>query len=164
VPAQFEMTGATQLANLSKALRAAGQNELRKQLLASIRKATAPAKTGIPDSARRTLPRRGGANEYFANAIKVASRTSLSGQQATVRLVAADPPDHDIQSIDRHGRLRHPTRKGPGWSETNREVWRNTKVEPGFFTNYCLSLAPEARRQIAAGTNYALAQIARATL
>lgn len=141
--------------NLSKALRAAG-GDLRRVYLASIRKATAPAKTAIPDSARAKLPRRGGANNYFADALKITTRTSLSGPTATVRIVASDPPHHDIRGLNR-GVLRHPV-------YGNRDVWRNTKVTPWFFTEPCVALAPECRREIAAGTNKVLAEIARATL
>jgi hypothetical protein len=154
VPAQFEVTGAAQLANLSKALRNAGQNEIRKQLLASIRKATAPAKEAIPESARATLPRRGGLNEFVAARLDVKTRNSLSGQEATVRITATEGPQRRIRDLD-NGIDRHPV-----WG--NRNVWATTHVQPGFFTRPCAALAPAARQQIAAGMNQVLAEIARA--
>lgn len=150
-----QITGGQQFANLSKVLRAAG-GDLRKEYLRDIRKATAPAKEGIPNSARATLPRRGGLNETVANDLKVTTRTSLSGPTAKVSIIATDPPHHDIKNMNL-GRIRKPL-------FGDRDHWYSQSVPPLFFTNYCLSLAPEARRQIAAGTDRVLAAIARTTL
>lgn len=144
----MQVTGAAQLANLSKALKAAGQGQLRRELLRGIRQATAPAKSTIPQSARDKLPRRGGLNEYIATGLKVTSRSSLSGAEARVRIVATDPPRHDIQALDR-GVVRYPV-------FGNRQVWRSHPVEPGFFTDPCVALAPGARQQIAAARDRVL--------
>ena len=144
----IEVTGAAQLANLSRSLKAAGRGELRRELLRGIRQATAPAKTAIPESARVTLPRRGGLNETVASGLKVTSRASLSGAEARVRIVAVDPPRHDIHSMNL-GRLRHPV-------YGNRDNWVTQAVPPLFFTNACMSLAPGARQQVAAARDRVL--------
>lgn len=155
--AQFSFAYNNEFANLSKALRQFAP-AARKEYLADIRRATAPAKTAIPESARKTLPRRGGLNETVAGALHITTRTSLSGPTAAVRIVCDDPPKHDIQAMNR-GVVRHPTfgHRGPG-------QWKDTHFAPGFFTNPCVALAPGARREIAAGTDRMLRQIARAAL
>lgn len=149
----IEITGAQQFGNLSRVLKAQAP-ALRRGYLAGIRRATAPAKTAIPESARAKLPRRGGLNEYVATGLKVTTRTSLSGPMATVRIVATDPPRHDIRAMDA-GLVRHPT-------FGNRQVWRQQRIEPGFFTEPCMALRPGARKAIAVETDRVLAQIARA--
>ena len=143
----IEVTGAAQLANLSKALKAAGRGDLRRELLRGIRQATAPAKTTIPQSAREKLPRRGGLNNFVADGLKVTSRASLSGAEARVRIVATDPPRHDIAALDR-GLVRHPT--------FGHKPWKAQRVEPGFFTDPCVALAPGARQQVAAARDRVL--------
>lgn len=148
---QFEVTGAAELANLSRALKAAGRNDLRKELLRGIRQATAPAKRTIPESARATLPRRGGLNETVAAGLKVTSRASLSGSEARVRVVATDPPRHDIEALNL-GRLRHPV-------YGNRDAWVTQEVAPLFFTRPMLALAPNARIQVAAARDRVLRSI-----
>lgn len=148
---QMSLIGSQQFGNLSKALKAAG-GDLRKEYLKALRTATAPAKTTIPESARTTLPRRGGLNETVARNLKVTTRTSLSGPTATVRIVATEGPRKHITDLNR-GRLRHPV-------FGNREVWVGQPVLPGFFTRPCLALRPGARRQIAEATNEVLRKIA----
>src|SRR3954447_5399406 len=136
MPSPVGLSGTEPFANLSKALKAAGRGDLRREYLAAIRRATAPAKTTIPESARATLPRRGGLNETVAARLKVTIRSSLSGPEARVRITATEGPRKHITDLDR-GRLRHP-RFG------DRNDWYEQDVPPGFFTRPCLALRPGA--------------------
>lgn len=145
------LTGTQSFENLSKTLKRYAP-EIRKGYLRALREATAPAKTAIPESARRTLPRRGGLNEAVASSLKVTIRSSLSGPVANVRIVATEGPRRRVRSLDA-GQVRHPL-------FGNREHWYPEAVQPGFFTRPCLSLRPEARRKIAAATNDVLRKIA----
>lgn len=145
----FGLSGQQQFANLSRVLKG---TDLRKGYLAGIRKATAPAKTVVPESARSTLPRRGGLNEHVASSLKVASRTSLSGPEASVRIVATEGPKRRIRDLN-NGVDRHPV-------FGNRKAWATTRVQPGFFTRPMVAMAPACRRQIVAETNNLLRQIA----
>lgn len=146
MPVDVRVTGANQLADLAKQLKAIGNNDLRKELLAGIRKAAKPMAQSAKDRAERELPKAGGLNEVVAKS-KFSTRTRTAGRTPGVRVVASNP--HDIKALDR-GRLRHPV-------YGNRNAWVTQKVTPGWFTDAMLDNADEVRREILA----ALDRVAR---
>lgn len=138
--AAFSASGSVQLAALAKQLKAASRGDLRRELLRGLRQATAPARSTVPESARATLPRRGGLGELIATEVKVTTRSSLSGSQARVRIVATE--NHSIGAIDA-GRVRHPTFGKPN-------SWVTQNVRPGFFSTPMRALQPAAYQQVQA--------------
>lgn len=120
------VSGDAQLRELGRQLKAAGQVELRKELLRSIRVASVPLREDIRESARTVLPRRGGLNRWVAGA-KVTSRTRLTGRSVGVQIVAKSGK-HDLNDLDLTGEIRHPVfghRSGK---------WVSQTVTAGFFT------------------------------
>lgn len=64
----FQVTGADDFYRLSKALKAAGRTEMRKQLNKAVREAAKPVIKDVKAAARSDLPHGGGLNERMAKA------------------------------------------------------------------------------------------------
>ena len=123
----IRITGAEKLAVLAGELRAAGEEGkgFRRQLLAQIRLAAAPAPEAVKQSAESTLPHAGGLNDWIASS-KFAVRTRLTGRSVGVRIVGTKG-SHDLEAIDA-GNVRHPV-----WGRWVKGV-PTQQVTPGFFT------------------------------
>lgn len=149
----IKIEGTEQLERVSAQLLAAGNVELRKQMLKNIRVSVAPVKPLIRAEALNTLPHAGGANEWVASA-KVSVGATVSPKIATVAVRASQSnaavrakkarakaagktyrgsATHNLKAIDQ-GILRHPT--------FGHEPWKDTAVKPGFFSRPCKLMAP----------------------
>ena len=127
--ANLRMEGAADLARLSADLKSAARNDLRKEMLAGIRKVTKPAIAAVRVSAEYRLPRRGGLAHDVATS-RMTARTSLSLNSAGVRIqrpVGAQ--------LDRTGKFRHPV-------FGNRQVWVEQQTDPEWFTRPLEELEP----------------------
>jgi hypothetical protein len=141
------VTGADGLARLSRALKDAGRNDLRKDLLRGIRKASKPMIPAARAAAAEALPHRGGLAEEISGA-KWAVRTRLSGRGAGVRITGAwssGGRQHDLSKLDA-GLLRHPVWghpvHGPG------AIWVGQAIRPRWFSDAMNALAPEIRQEL----------------
>lgn len=135
----FEVTGADEFLKLSKALKAAGQTELRKELNSGIRRATKPLVAKTRAEARRRLPKSGGLAERVAKAPqRVSVRTGAT--TAGVRLVVPKKGGSAAGGANR-GVVRHPV-------FGNRDVWVEQRVTPGWFDDPIKAAAPSIRRDI----------------
>lgn len=132
---RIRVAGAEQMALLGAELRAAGVEGkvFRRELLAGIRAAAAPAAQAVKESARSVLPKSGGLNEFVASS-RIGVRNRLTGKAVGVR-IAGTKGDHNLSRID-SGSVRHPV-------FGNRKVWAKNAVEPGFFTKPLEDMAPE---------------------
>lgn len=127
------MEGASDLAKLSADLKAAGNRELRKEMLAGIRKVTRPAVEAVRLSAEVRLPRRGGLAQEVARG-RIGARTTTTTRSAGVRI--ARPVG---AGLDRTGKFRH---KVFG----NEEVWVEQQTDAeGWFTRPLELLEPTVR-------------------
>lgn len=127
--ADFRIVGYKDLERLGKDLKAAGDKELKKELLKGIQRATRDSgiKQEIADSARAHLPQRGGLSEYVAK-MRIITRTRTNGKYIGVRLTGSKKKGAkqvDLYRIDR-GTVRHPT--------YGHRPWVNQGVRPGFWT------------------------------
>lgn len=123
----LEIEGADQLRDLARALKAAGNKDLRKELMKAAQRSTRPVKREVAASARKTLPSRGGLNVWVAGA-KVQTKTRTAGRSVGV-VITGKPgrrqsPSSDLKAINR-GRVRHPT--------YGHRPWVNQRVRPGFW-------------------------------
>lgn len=132
-----EVRGSRQLAALAARLKAEGRGDLRRELLRRIRSASKPALQDIPQSAYRTLPRRGGLAERVGKQA-YSLRSRLAGASASVSITGRGMKE--LLDINR-GRLRHPL-------FGNRDHWFGQQVEPGFFEDPIERRAPQIRREI----------------
>lgn len=120
----FRVSGAEDFLKLSKALKAAGRTELRKELTKGLREGAKPLIPITREAAREMLPKHGGLNERVARAPqRVAVKT---GGDPGVKLVAGKSGS-GARAADA-GVVRHPT-------FGNRAAFRATRVRPGWFTN-----------------------------
>lgn len=114
--------GADDLQRLAARLKEAGRNDLRKELLAGIRKANKPIVAAIRDGIRERLPSRGGLADEVARAT-ISTRTKLTGRSVGVTMLGTKGKSK-LERLNR-GILRHPLfGHGP---------WFVQQVEPGWF-------------------------------
>jgi hypothetical protein len=140
VVVKVRVAGAEQLKVLGAELRAQGEEGkvFRRQLLAAIRTAAAPAPEAVKESARRTLPHGGGLNEFIATS-RISVRNRLTGKGVGVRIVgtkSGGKNGHDLEAIDA-GRVRH--RVFGRWVKGI----PTQEVEPGFFTKPLEETSPK---------------------
>jgi hypothetical protein len=116
---------------LSARLKATGQQGLMRNVRAAIRVAVVPAREAVRAELRAVMPKHGGLNEWLAKS----SITSgvLTGPKTAGVVLRGSKRGHDLRAVDRTGVVRHPTRKGPGWRDENREIWRSTPVPAGWW-------------------------------
>jgi hypothetical protein len=132
---RIRIAGAEQMAVLGAELRAAGvEGKLfRRDLLAGIRAAAAPAPQAVKASARAVLPKAGGLNEYVATS-RIGVRTRLTGKSVGVR-IAGTKGIHNLRRIDA-GSVRHMVFGNP-------KVWAENSVQEGWFTKPLEAIEPK---------------------
>lgn len=137
VAENFRVDGAERFLALSKALKAAGQTELRKDLNKSMKDAVKPLIPKARDAAGRMLPQKGGlAKKVSKTPIRPQVRT---GQDtAGVRLVVGKRRGSAAASTNR-GTVSHPVFKTG--------VWVQQSVTPGWFDATLEAEAPAVTRQ-----------------
>jgi hypothetical protein len=147
---ELRIEGAENLSRLAVRLKDAGRNDLRKELLASIRTATKPTIAEVRASALDTLPSRGGLAALIA-ASRMSTETRLSGKRVGVRLRARNA--RNIRRMDK-GRLRHPL-------FGNEKHWFTQSIPSGWFSEPIEKAAPEIRWEIGKGMARVTNKIAR---
>jgi hypothetical protein len=119
----IQIRGPEQLATLRKVLESAA-TDLDRRLVAH-GMVTAKAVTGATqESARRTLPRRGGLGRRVA-AAKVTTKRYKAPRAGGVKVIATS--EDSLRLIDRKGVIRHPV-------FGNRDVWVTQKVPAHWHT------------------------------
>ena len=95
-----------------------------------------PAVAAVRASARANLPKRGGLNEWVAGGRYTVS--VLTGPRTAGVAIRGTKSGHDLRTIDRTGRVRHPV-------YGNRSAWATTQVQPGYFTRPLKAMHPVLR-------------------
>lgn len=146
----FTLKGAEDLSLLAKRLKDAGRNDLRKELMAGVRKSGLSTVRTIRESALENLPRRGGlAAKVAAEKATVSARYSGSAARVSLRRKRG-------RGLNA-GRLRHPV-------FGNTDVWVQQKVPSEWFDDPIRDAAPEIRRGIQQVMEDIAAKIARSPL
>jgi hypothetical protein len=117
---------------LSRQLKELGDKGLQKELTQAIGKAMKPVKAAIRESARDTLPERGGLGERVARS-RISQRRNKNG----LRLVASGGR-RDL--LDK-GSLRHPVFGNP-------DKWVDQRVKPGWWSRPVKAAEDDVRREI----------------
>lgn len=138
--------GANELEALGRRFKEAGAKDLRKELLAGIRKTNKPTISAIRASARAELPHGGGLAEIVASS-RIGTRTKLSGSRVGVEIKGVGKVG--LAGLNR-GRLRHPV-------YGNRKVWVSQQVPAGWFSDPIEKDMPRIR----AGIEDAMQDVAR---
>jgi hypothetical protein len=119
----FEVTGAEDFYRLSKALKAAGRTDLRKELNKSLRAAAKPLIPQTRAAARQMLPKRGGLADAVA---RVPQRVQVRTGQATAGVRIVVGKNRSAARASNRGLIRHPV-------FGNRQAWVEQKVPSGWF-------------------------------
>lgn len=150
----FRVDGAEKFLRLSKALKAAGQTELRKELNKSLKDAVKPLIPKVKDAARSKLPQRGGLAKTVAKA-SIRPQVRTGQDTAGVRLVVGKRRGSAAASTNR-GVVRHPV--------FDRNTWVEQRVEPGWFDKTLEAEAPgETRLAIEAALEAMVDKVRRET-
>lgn len=136
--AQLEVQGAEKFEKVAKALKQAGDKELRKELYSAINRATKPLRANAKKSAERNLPKSGGLNKRVARARMSAQRRT--GRNPGVKIVAKGMDQFDLMN---RGMVRHPV-------YGNRRRWVNQPIPEAkdWFTEPMQNGAKDVRREI----------------
>jgi hypothetical protein len=141
VAAELRIEGAAKFGTLAKALKQAGDKELRKELYAGINRAVKPLSESVKVETKNYLPRRYAFE--LAKSLKVKARRR-AGRDPSVRLVGqAKTPrgkERDLRSLNR-GRLRHPL-------YGNRGYWYNQEVPPNWWDDPLLEGVEPVREEL----------------
>lgn len=146
----IEVKGADQLAAVAKALKAAGDKDLQREMYRGINNAVKPIKAAIRESEKENLPRRGGLAASVGKG-KLLTRRRSSSRTSGVRIVAKSK--HSLYHLNQ-GIVRHPTRQ--------RGVYTIQRIRPGFWTEPTEENAEEARREVEKVLNDIMAKLERA--
>jgi hypothetical protein len=117
--------GAEEFLRLSKALKAAGHTGFRKELTAGLRLGAKPLIPLNREAARKTLPKRGGLNERVA---KTPQRIQIRTGAVTAGVRIVVPNKKSGAKTTDEGFVRHPV-------FGNRKTWKQTKTQPGWFSD-----------------------------
>lgn len=136
--ADIRIQGADKLAEVAKALKQAGNKELRKELYAAINRSTKDLRNDAKESARQHLPRSGGLNKRVAKARMSTKRRT--GRVAGVKIVAVGMDQ--LALMDR-GRVKHPV-------HGHRDRWVEQRIPEaeGWFTEPMQAGAPKVRKEL----------------
>jgi hypothetical protein len=141
-----------ELAALSKALRDAGERDLRRELYAGLNRATKPMMRAARVRMLRDLPHKGGLNRRAAKArMSTQQRRSRSGDPQIHIRGRAGAQAVDLRAID-SGLIRHPV-------FGRDDSWVMQRITAGTWTYAMLSEAPHARREIEASLDDVAAKL-----
>lgn len=140
------------LAALSKALKAAEERGLRRELYRGLQRAVKPMQAAARQNAGR-LPKRGGYAARVATA-KMSAKTR-AGRDPSIRVRASSRAGRqvDLYAAD-SGLIRHMV-----FGQADNWVWQ--RVNAGWWTDAVNETAPQARRQIEAALDDVAAQLNR---
>jgi hypothetical protein len=126
--------GAEKLDRLGRAIKDAGDKDMRRELPRAAQRCGKPMKAAAREGALKRLPKRGGLAERVATS-KLSVRTRTVGKGAGVRIVGQS--GYDLQGMD-DGQVRHPV-------FGNRKRWVSETVKPGWFSDAEEAAAPQFR-------------------
>lgn len=158
MPADFAITGADSFLKLSKALKAAGETELRKQLHKSLRDATKPLTKKTQAKLAESVP---AALRSRAGKTKQAVQVS-TGRDPGVRVLVrygkrgTGLAASNARLLNQGKGIRHPL-------FGDRDHWYTTPAPAaeGWFDDTLTKEAPDVRRELERGLNDFAAQLAR---
>lgn len=153
-----EIRGTEQLQSLSKALKAAGRTELRKELHSGLKKSARPLIVEARKSAKDVFPHRGGLNVWVAKNTKFTVQLR-TGSNPGLRIGA---PRKNVTAFltNRDGRFRHPVHADPALTR-KQWAWVSQKGMRGWFDDSMRRNAPQIRPEMQAAVNRVLNQITK---
>lgn len=136
----------------SKALKAAGDKQLRRELHKGVKKAARPLIGQAKAAARQQLPKAGGLNKRVAGS-PMRTKVSTGRNRYGVRIEVVGVRGRAARASNR-GMIRHPV-------YGNRERWVNQRVPKGWFDSTMRASAPAVRKEVQAAIDRTLREIVR---
>ena len=143
----FKVTGANDFLRLSKALKAAGEKELRAALNKGLRDAAKPLIEDVREAAQRELPHSGGLAALVSGG-KFRVQVRTGARTAGVRITGSGQA---LSGADK-GLIRHPV-------FGNRAVFVEQRVDGGWFSDTLNEKAPGVRPALEAALEDVAKQI-----
>lgn len=148
----IEVSGAEQLAALSKRLKEAGEKGLQRELNKGIREAVEPFREAVRQSALNKLPRKGGLAQRVADQVVPRPRKVNNSKGVGLRLIATGRQGmRSLAALDA-GKIRHPV-----FGDT--EKWVSQLVQAHVWSQPAEDLGPGVARQVQAAINRVVRQI-----
>lgn len=147
-PLDLKVRGADKLAKVGKALREAGDKELKKELTRGMRAAAKPMVAEAKRAAKDKLPRHGGLNARVARS-RMTVQVRTSGRRLGVRIAANGPKEAGGRSLNiralNRGEFKHPV-----WARGPRDkwVWAEQSIEPGWFDDTLTRQRPRVQGEL----------------
>lgn len=129
--------GPEQLARITRQLREEANRGLQRELNKALSEATKPLRGKLADSARTTLPKRGGLADQIA-ASRIGTRRVPVSRGGGLRLTATNKKA--LRLLDR-GKVRHPV-------FGDQENWVTQKIEPGWWSRPILDAGEDAQKAV----------------
>ena len=142
--------GAEKFARTARALKKAGAKDLRRELYRGVQRAAKPLKEAAKESARSTLPKRGGLAARVAGA-RYSTRTK-AGRNPSVRIEVRDAAGRkvDVEALDR-GVVRHLT--------FGHRPLVEQRVRPDWFMRPMREGGDDVRRELEAAVDRVAAKL-----
>ena len=144
----WQITGANDFFKLSKALKAAGEFEIRKELNAGLKQGVKPLIPKIREAALNELPKAGGLNERIAKQtltpqVRTGDRTAGVRITRPGRYVAGG-------TINQSGTFRHPVFARKGTTRKEQKWVTEQTSAKGWFDRVMTANAPSVRPELEA--------------
>ena len=143
---------ANRFLRVSKALKAAGEKQMRKELHSSVRTAAKPLIPKARQAALSQLPKRGGLAKAVASS-QMRAQVLTGRNKYGVRITVGKNRRAGARDTNR-GKIRHPV-------FGNRDVWKDQRVPKGWFDDTMKAAAPPIRRDVEKAIQKVLDDIAR---
>jgi hypothetical protein len=117
-----------------------------KNVRAAMTVATRGARDAVKAEYRATMPKSGGLNEWLA---KSSIRSAvLTGPKTAGVVIRASKRGHDLRSINRTGKVRHPT-----FGHRGKGQWKETSVPDHTFEHALEPFVPAVRAALRVAQN-----------
>lgn len=151
-----ELKGADDFARFARALKEAGDKDLRKSVGKALREQAKPLGMRVIREGAQAMPRRGG---FAAQVAQPRVGTRFSGSKdPSVTLLLSDKSNHDLKSLD-EGDLRHPVFARGGGKKDWR--WTSQRVPARKFTEAFEREAPTVANAAVKAVQEVLDEVAR---
>lgn len=147
------INGSLELRRVADGIRVKGDKGLGKEMAAGLRKVAKPVQSAIRESAKATMPKKGGYSAAFSKSLRFRTELRNAKRDAFFRVTTfADgtAQRRDIDALEA-GNLRHPVfgryrrRKGVGRVPN---PWAVTKIQAGFHARGIKDAADQAEREM----------------
>lgn len=147
----IQLTGAEQLAALSRRFKAENNKVMRRELSRGLNSASKPARRAAQERARSTLPKRGGLAERVGKS-RMSTSVRSKGDETRVAILAKNADN--VRAINA-GHVRHPV--------FAMDIWVSQPVRKGWFTEPMQENRPTVQRELQAVLDRITARLASGT-